>query len=277
MPINRKSWDDFWSREGQPAVSWSAETWHDEIWRYTLTRWYDLFCAEAPGRRMLECGCGSARVSEFMAERGYECTMLDYSEHALALASDRFRSKSIPGRFVRGDIENLSLADGRFDIVYSGGVLEFFSDVKRPVAEMARVLRTGGLFTAGMVPLKFSIQTIADFERTVAYSARNVLRGRFRDAFALTKMVDAAEGVKPWTLSDYLHACDCAGLVDVTGRVTNPFPQLALPRVLNRRYARLMKVLTPGWRRFDESVARWTDVWGLGYTIHGRKASQHRA
>jgi SAM-dependent methyltransferase len=203
--------------------------------------------------------------------------MLDYSEHALALASDRFRSKSIPGRFVRGDIENLSLADGRFDIVYSGGVLEFFSDVERPVAEMARVLRTGGLFTAGMVPLKFSIQTIADFERTVAYSARNVLRGRFRDAFVLTKMVDVAEGVKPWTLSDYLHACDCAGLVDVTGRVTNPFPQLALPRVLNRRYARLMKVLTPGWRRFDESVARWTDVWGLGYTIHGRKAPQHRA
>jgi len=182
---DKRWWDDFWTREASagPALEGDGETWHDLVWKVALEFWHDLFEKRAPGRKMLECGCGSARVSRYMARRGYRCTLLDYSERALAAGREAFEALSMEGEFVIGDINHLCFPDGRFDIVFSGGVLEFFDDIQNPIGEMARVLKPGGVFAANMVPRKVSIQTMADLERTMAYSCRALFQGRFRDVF----------------------------------------------------------------------------------------------
>jgi ubiquinone/menaquinone biosynthesis C-methylase UbiE len=273
MSKGRQWWDEFWAGQtSKPrTVEGSDETWHDLVWKVALEFWHDLFEKLAPGREMLECGCGSARVSRYMAQHGYQCTLLDYSEKALHLGRSAFEALSLEGRFVIGDIDHLCFPAEHFDIVFSGGVLEFFSDVQGPINEMVRVLKRGGIFGANMVPNKFSVQTIADLERTLMYSCRNLVRGRFGEVFKRVKYVPSSYNVNSMNLQDYIDFCERAQLAPVVGLVTSPFPELALPQVGKRLYARIMKRLLPQWQRFNLSKHRWTEIWGAAYTVYGIK------
>ena len=273
MGDSQQWWDEFWTREtsNSRAAGGTDETWYDLVWKVGLEFWHDLFEELAPGRKMLECGCGSARISRYMAHHGYQCTLIDYSEKALYIGKNGFDSLCLDGRFVIGDINHLCFPDGYFDIVFSGGVLEFFDDIQKPVDEMVRVLKPGGVFAANMVPRKFSIQTIADFERTLAYSFRNLVRGRFGDVFKRVQYVPPNYNVNSMSLQDYIDSCTQAQLEPVVGLVTSPFPELALPQMGKRLYARIMKRLLPQWRKFNLSKSHWTEIWGATYTVYGIK------
>lgn len=273
MSNDQKWWNEFWARESvrTAALRGTPETWYDLVWQVAFEYWYELFEKLAPGKRVLECGCGSARVSQYMVQRGYQCTLLESSEQALSIAKRNFDSLSLDGQFVLGDINDLCFRDGQFDVVYSGGVLEFLDDLERPVKEMVRVLKPAGVFAANVVPPKFSIQTIADIERTAAYSVRSLANGRFRDVFRRVRQIPCDYQVKPWSLEDYVRACEEAGLTSATGLVTTPFPALAMPRAAHKLYARAMRALLPQWQRFNESRSRWSELWGIGYTIYGVK------
>lgn len=266
-------WDDFWKDQGSGELESDGKdlTWHNLIWRVNLEFWYDLFEKRSPGKQMLECGCGKARVSQHLAHAGYVCTLLDYSEEALQQGRKAFETQSLDGRFIIGDINSLCIPDNSFDIVFSGGVLEFFEDAQTPIKEMVRVLRPGGIFAANMVPRKFSIQTIADLERTLAYSGRNLIKGRFGDVFKRVQSVPSHYGVNSLRLQDYTDICLRAGLDNVTGLGTSPFPDLALPGLGQRVYARAMKKMLPFWNWFNHSSTRWTEFWGITYTIYGIK------
>ena len=271
MSEARQHWDRFWrERFPEPAdFCEDPQTWSDVVWKVALEDWYSLFERLLSGKQLLECGCGSAKLSRYMAERGYRCTMLDYSEEALRLARTKFEAQALTGRFMKGDVNLLPFPDGLFDVVYSGGMLEFFPDIQAPVREMVRVLKPGGLFTANMVPNKFSCQTLADMERTLAHSVKCLCRGRFRDAFAVLHHLP--QGVTRASLRDYVRCCEAAGLTSVAARCVTPFPALALGRRGDRLYARFLRRMLPLWRRFNEFPARWHETWGIAYRIHGLK------
>lgn len=273
--MNDKSdwWDNFWAKQAQSSVdlNGNCETWYDLVWNETLNHWYSLFEKFTPGREMLECGCGSAKVSQYMAQRGYRCTLLDYSEQAIANAKSKFVSQSLYGNFVVGDINNMHFKDEQFDVVFSGGVLEFFEDIERPVSEMVRVLKPGGIFAADIVPRKFSVQTIADLERTFVYSTRNLLKGRFKDVFRRIRTVPLSYHVNSLSLEDYIDVCKKAGLTSVVGLVTRPFPEISLPHFAKRYYARTMRMFMKQWRSFNESNSFLTKIWGITYTVYGIK------
>ncbi len=82
----------------------------------------------------------------------------------------------------------LPLASSSFDVVYSTGLLEHFHDPTPIIAEMARVLKPGGLFFSDIAPLKFSLlrlgfyarrknRTIVDEYECSASDIRNWLEG----------------------------------------------------------------------------------------------------
>lgn len=273
MSDNQKWWDEFWTKQASVVIPIkdNNETWYDLVWKVGFEYWYDLFEKLAPGKKMLECGCGSARMSQYMAQHGYQCTLLDYSEKALKLGKNTFDSLSLDGEFVIGDLNHLCFSDKQFDIVFSGGVLDFFTDVHRPINEMARVLKPGGVFAANMVPRKFSIQTIADIERTLAYSFRNLVKGQFGDVLKRVQHIPPNYNVNSLSLGSYVNSCEKAGLTSVVGLVTSPFPSLVLPRLGKRLYYSVMKNLLLKWRKFNLSKSRWTEVWGITYTIYGIK------
>src|SRR6185312_11476747 len=167
-------WDEFW-RERAPSPAGEspiAPQWADLVWARNLAHWDEIFSRRCPGRRLLEVGCGSGRVSRHMARRGYRCSLLDRSVPAIELARRNFAAEGLEAQFVIGEMAALPFPDGSFDGVYCGGVLEFIDDLSRPLREIARVLRPGGVFAATVVPNKFSCQTIGDWQQGLVRLAR---------------------------------------------------------------------------------------------------------
>ena len=123
MTNTQEWWERFWSERIPKDVTTNKEpeTWYDLVWQVAFDYWYELFEKLAPGKRMLECGCGSARVSQYMAQRGYQCTLLDSSEQALSIARRNFESLSLDGQFILGDMNALCLRDQQFDAGENAG------------------------------------------------------------------------------------------------------------------------------------------------------------
>jgi len=97
----------------------------------------------ARGRRVLDAGCGYGAYGWCLAALGAELVIaIDYSSDRLQIA--RIIAGSRVGvRFLRGSIENLSLADASIDLIFCRVVLSFVNH-GRTISEFARVLAPGG-------------------------------------------------------------------------------------------------------------------------------------
>jgi demethylmenaquinone methyltransferase/2-methoxy-6-polyprenyl-1,4-benzoquinol methylase len=111
----------------------------DARWR---ERAADL-AALRPGDRALDVATGTGELALAMARRvapGGEVVGSDFSEGMLA----RARAKAPALRFEWGDALALPYRDGEFDAAAVGFGARNFSDLRRGLAEMARVVRPGG-------------------------------------------------------------------------------------------------------------------------------------
>ncbi|MCX4996922.1 class I SAM-dependent methyltransferase [Streptomyces longwoodensis] len=97
-------------------------------------------------RRLLDLGCGTGIVTRRLAAArpGTRVTGVDLSPGMARRAAAR-----LPGAVVVADSRRLPFPDGAFDAVSSVWLLHLFDDahdVRRVVAECARVLRPGGVY-----------------------------------------------------------------------------------------------------------------------------------
>ncbi len=100
-------------------------------------------------REVLDVGCGDGAYALAAARAGARVTGLDRSTAALARARERAGSERLAVDLLVGDIGTLPLPADRFDLVLAVTVLCFVEEPARAVAEMARVLRPGGLLVLG--------------------------------------------------------------------------------------------------------------------------------
>jgi ubiquinone/menaquinone biosynthesis C-methylase UbiE len=99
----------------------------------------------ASGLRWIDVGCGNGAFTELLAERcaAAEIQGVDPSEAQLAFA--RSRHSAGIAQFRQGDAMALPFADNSFDAAAMALVIFFVSDPPAAIAEMARVIRPGGL------------------------------------------------------------------------------------------------------------------------------------
>ena len=104
---------------------------------------------ERPFRSLLDLGTGTGRMLELfgpLVERGLG---IDLSLDMLQLPRARIERAALRHCSVRqGDIYDLSLPGGSFDVVLVHQVLHFLDDGARAIREAARVLRPGGRLLA---------------------------------------------------------------------------------------------------------------------------------
>ncbi|AJY69266.1 glycosyltransferase [Geobacter sulfurreducens] len=96
------------------------------------------------GERVLELGSGTAEISAFLATQGRKTVLLDYSRESLVFGNWVFSQLGLETETVAGDIRQpLALPDNSVDVVWSGGVLEHFSDdeITHILREARRVAR----------------------------------------------------------------------------------------------------------------------------------------
>lgn len=99
--------------------------------------------AAANPRRMLEVGGGEGELAErLIRELGVELVGIDQSDGMVA----EQRAKGIDARV--GDVQQLPFADGEFDAALAAWMLYHVTDLDRGLAELARVLRPGGVLIA---------------------------------------------------------------------------------------------------------------------------------
>jgi SAM-dependent methyltransferase len=98
--------------------------------------------------RWLDVGCGTGTFTELIAEQWapIEVHGVDPSEGQLAIA--RMRRGACNLVFLRGDAMELPFEPQRFDAAAMALVIFFVPDPAKGIAEMARVVRSGGLVAA---------------------------------------------------------------------------------------------------------------------------------
>jgi SAM-dependent methyltransferase len=147
---------------------------HDDVARYNKERWEALARARVPySRPMLDLNAGTARdlVDPYGWIRSYEgkdvlclaggggqqsaafallgsrVTVLDLSETQLERDRRAAAHYSLTVRTEQGDMRDLSrFPDRSFDVVWHAHSITFIPDVRTVFAEVARVLRPGGIY-----------------------------------------------------------------------------------------------------------------------------------
>lgn len=134
----RNFWQQYWEIAGD-LCDWDelCQTQYEAL-RKVLPR-TDL--------RMLEAGSGTGRVSIRLATEGATVVLMDFSVNALRMSQELTRKIGAQIFPVAGSIFAIPFKDGCFDVVWSGGVLEHYSEEmqRKALAEMLRVCRVGGL------------------------------------------------------------------------------------------------------------------------------------
>ena len=84
--------------------------------------------SQAPGKRVLDIGCGNGDVLSRFAAAGAEVEGVDITDRAIELSKRRFHEAHLCGGFTRIDGRRLPFGDGSFDVVTSMGVLHHVPD-----------------------------------------------------------------------------------------------------------------------------------------------------
>jgi ubiquinone/menaquinone biosynthesis C-methylase UbiE len=102
----------------------------------------------APGRDLLDVGCGPGTITTDLAQRVApgKTFGIDLSLDVIATARELQRDTGVENViFDEGNVYDLSFADGSFDIVYAHQVLQHLGNPVAAVSEMRRVLRADGV------------------------------------------------------------------------------------------------------------------------------------
>ena len=130
-----------WARAGKGE---SMERGHSPVGKQAIQ-----FMRVPPDARVLDVGCGSGWASRLLAENAIngQVTGIDISDEMIRLAGES--SSAFPNvDFEVASAEDLPFTDSEFTHAFSMESLYYYADIPLAVAEIHRVLRSGGLFVA---------------------------------------------------------------------------------------------------------------------------------
>jgi len=114
------------------------------------------------GKRVLDAGCGGGFYSLWLSEKGAKVLGIDSSEEMINIAKRKASRKKLDAKFLVGDVSNLKIEDGVFDLVLSTLVLMDEKELDKAVSELVKVTRNGGDI---IVSVQHPILTAGDWER----------------------------------------------------------------------------------------------------------------
>lgn len=84
----------------------------------------------AVNKKIIECGCGTGKISTYFQNNGYDVTAVDIDENILELAKKIVKKSSFEKtpKFEAMSILDLKYKQKEFDVAFSNGVLEHFCD-----------------------------------------------------------------------------------------------------------------------------------------------------
>lgn len=183
MGVEKKDVKNFWSNHPLGSYEIKEELGSAEYFNrlnlirndssYFVMDYYNF--QGAKGRRVLDVGCGPGWITYQYAKSGANIFSLDLTFTAVTLARKNLTKDGFNSHFVTADAEHIPYKSESFDFVSCDGVLHHTPGTEKGVAEICRVIKTGG-----RAALSFYYENI-------------MLRGKF---FMLTKLIMKILGVK---------------------------------------------------------------------------------
>jgi SAM-dependent methyltransferase len=95
---------------------------------------------------VLEVGCGPGFITTAMAREGFNVSAIDSASEMVERTRARARQAGLESLVLArvGNIESIPFADAAFELVVMIGVSEWLDSLRQPLAEIYRVLRSGG-------------------------------------------------------------------------------------------------------------------------------------
>ncbi|CAB1058043.1 hypothetical protein D1BOALGB6SA_2799 [Olavius sp. associated proteobacterium Delta 1] len=100
----------------------------------------------AKGKDILEIGLGIGTDATRWAKYSKSFTGIDLTHEAARVTKLHLRYLGYNGQILKANAEELPFSNGRFDIVYSHGVLHHTPSIEKAFRQVHRVLKSNGLF-----------------------------------------------------------------------------------------------------------------------------------
>jgi ubiquinone/menaquinone biosynthesis C-methylase UbiE len=137
--LEPEAWAKVLSKDTNPAKL------AQDIRRGKNLPWVETLVNESgDAQSVLDLGSGCGQNSAALALLKKNTTLLDWSVENITFSKSLFKELNLSGTFMQGDMtKRLPFDDGSFDLVFSCGVLEYFSDeqLHQILKDMLRVAR----------------------------------------------------------------------------------------------------------------------------------------
>jgi SAM-dependent methyltransferase len=180
----------------------NPQVWRIRAFHYALIRGCLALLPRA--ERVLDLAAGNGWLARRLAgSHRVTAVDLDASDTGLGALDDRRVHR------LCGDLEALPLRDGSFDVVIAAAALHYATRLPRALAEIARVLRAGGLFILADSPLYADpLDRHQAWQRTLRYYSQAGaphLAQRYRgltraelEGSGLFRFITLSPGTTPW-------------------------------------------------------------------------------
>jgi ubiquinone/menaquinone biosynthesis C-methylase UbiE len=246
---------------------------HESVLRSHRWRTAENSCAYllphlAPGRSLLDVGCGPGNITVDLAARVAPGSVLgiDAAPDAIAAANE---INDEPGRvtFAVGDVYALDAPDATYDVVHAHQVLQHLSDPVAALREMRRVTKPGGVVAARdsvyasfawapddplLVRWNELYHQITEHNRAEADAGRYLLGWAQRAGFT-----DVTASSSTWTFADPESRAWWGGLW-ADRVVASSFAEQAVEYGFADRAE--LDAIAAAWRRWSEQPDGWYAV-----------------
>ena len=139
-------WNDYWGEFALPAeIKKSNNLYINEI-----LNTFDRYLPKDNRLSILEIGGAPGQYLAYMHRQfGYHVNSLDYSETGCKITRENFKLLNIHGTIYEKDFFSEEPALPQFDIVYSLGLVEHFSDLDLIIGKHLDLLKPGGILLIG--------------------------------------------------------------------------------------------------------------------------------
>ncbi len=149
---------DYWDDRAKSRSGFARSVWHSQSFSEVWDERQQAILRDAlvaldgglRGRKVADVGCGTGRITRFLAREGAAATGFDFSPETVKVADDETRAAGLDASFVVADATSgaLPVADGVFDLSLAVGCLAVacrdLDALERSLGAMRAATRGGG-------------------------------------------------------------------------------------------------------------------------------------